>query len=64
MFVEVFNLFNQQDASGVTGTDYMWWGLQQPRPNDATYLNYGDVSDRSRYIGNPRITHMGIRLSF
>ena len=64
VFVEVFNLFNQQDAGGVTNSDYMWWGLQQPRPDDANYLNYGDFSDRSRYIGNPRITHVGIRLNF
>ena len=63
VFLEVFNLFNQKDALA-SGTDYMWWGLQRPRPNDANYLNYGDFQDRSRYVGDPRITHVGIRLRF
>ncbi len=63
VFLEVFNLFNQKDAFA-SGTDYMWWGLQAPRPNDANYLNYGDFQDRSRYIGEPRTTHVGIRMRF
>ena len=64
VFVEMFNVFNQRDAGSVARTDYMWWGLQQPRPDDANYQAYGDLQDRSRYIGNPRITHVGIRLNF
>ena len=64
VFVEMFNVFNQRDAGSVTRTDYMWWGLQQLRPDDANYQAYGDLQDRSRYIGNPRITHVGIRLNF
>ena len=63
IFLEVFNLFNQGDTTA-RGSDYMWWGLQRPRPDDPTYLEYGDTSDRSRFIGNPRTSHMGIRLRF
>ena len=63
VFFEVFNVFAQKDAS-VSGTDYMWYGLQKPRPNEDIYKQHGDPNDRSRYIGNPRTTHMGIRLSF
>ena len=35
-----------------------------PKPNDANYLTYGDFEDRSRFIGSPRESHVGIRLSF
>ena len=50
VFVEMFNVFNQRDAGSVHRTDYMWWGLQQLRPDDANYQAYGDLQDRSRYI--------------
>jgi hypothetical protein len=63
LFIEVFNLFNQKDTNA-TGTDYMWWGLQTPRPDDANYLRYGDFQDRTRYLGSPRQWHTGIRMSF
>ena len=63
LFVEVFNLFNQQDALA-SGSDYMWWGLHSPRPNDANYLKYGDFQDRTRFVGDPRTSHVGIRLRF
>jgi hypothetical protein len=63
VFLEVFNLFAQKDANA-RGQDYMWWGLQQPRPDDENYVDYGDANDRSRYIGNPRTSHVGLRFSF
>ncbi len=63
LFVEVLNLFDQKDASA-SGTSYMYYGLQIPPPDDAAYLEFGDVSDRSRYLGSPRESHVGIRLSF
>lgn len=63
LFVEVFNLFNQKDPLA-SGSDYMWWGLQAPRPDDANYLQYGDSQDRTRYIDNPRISHVGVRFHF
>ena len=63
LFVEVLNLFNQKDA-GASGVNYMYYGLQIPPPDDASYQEFGDVSDRSRYLGSPRESHVGIRLSF
>ena len=63
LFLEVTNLFDQKDA-GASGLHYMYFGLQGPAPDDATYLQYGDTSDRSRYLGSPRVTHVGMRLSF
>jgi len=63
LFVEAFNLFNQKDAIA-SGSDYMWWGLQAPRPDDANYLRYGDSQDRTRYLDSPRISYVGVRLHF
>jgi hypothetical protein len=63
LFLEVFNLFNQKDASSSL-SEYGWWGLLLPYPNDDNYLTYGDASDRSRYMGSPRQGHVGIRLKF
>ncbi len=64
LFLEVFNLFDQKDAGSVGSTDYMWWGIIGPKPDDGNYLNYGDFQERSRFIGSPRETHVGLRLSF
>ncbi len=70
LFFEAFNLFQQRDAQvqlyGSTTTGpYMWWGLgSAPGPDDANYLKYGDPRDRERYRGDPRVTHLGIRLRF
>ncbi len=64
LFLEVFNLFDQKDAGSVGRTEYMWWGIEGPKPDDANYLKYGDFQDRSRFIGSPRETHVGLRLSF
>ncbi len=63
LYVEVSNLFDQKDARA-TNEDYMWWGLQTPKPNDDAYLTYGDVSDRTRFLDRPRESHVGIRVIF
>ncbi len=63
LFLEVFNLFDQRDASSSV-EDYMWWGLLGPKPDDNNYLTYGDLSDRSRFLDRPRESHVGVRLRF
>jgi hypothetical protein len=63
LYLEAFNVFNQKDSVS-SGFDYIQWGLQAPRPNDPDYLKYGDLSDRSRYYGNPREMVFGIRANF
>jgi outer membrane receptor protein involved in Fe transport len=61
VFVEVRNLFNQQDDAD-TSDDWMRWGLQLPRPNNTDFLQYGDP-DLS-YVRAPRQTNLGVRFSF
>jgi hypothetical protein len=64
-YVEVFNLFNQQDSSvPFSYPDYVRWGLNTPRPNDATYLQYGDYNELTRYTGKPREIGVGIKVNF
>ena len=64
-YVEVFNLFNQQD-SPVAGSypDFVRWGLNVPRPNDQDYLTYGDYNELTRYYGKPREAGVGLRINF
>lgn len=68
-FLEVSNLFNQQDynlsaVSSSAGNDYYQYGLDLPRPTSPTYNSFGDTLDRTRYAGAPRETFTGLRLSF
>ena len=64
-YIEVLNLFNQQDSLvPFNRPDYNRWGLNQPRPNDANFLAYGDYNELTRYVGTPRQTAMGIKVNF
>lgn len=75
-YVEVFNLFNQRDSEiPFNYPDYVEWGLNLPRPDDATFQQYGDYNELSRYEppanqpdartpAPPRQINMGIRLNF
>jgi hypothetical protein len=64
-YVEVFNLFNQQDSPVPNNyPDYARWGLNVPRPDDATYLQYGDYNELTRYYGKPRELGVGMRVNF
>ena len=64
LYVNVRNLFNQRDLQPRPGTD--WWknGLELPRPDSATYQQFGDTGELTRYTGFPREVEVGIRLAF
>ena len=63
LYMEIRNLFNQQDDSSYNTTDWSNWGLQTARPDNSDFTMYGDLSDRSFY-GDPRRVEMGLRASF
>jgi len=60
-YLDIRNLFNQKLVT-TTSSDYIRWGLSQPRPDNEEYLQYGDYTQHS-YAGSPRYVRMGIRLS-
>ena len=63
-FVDVRNLFNQKDRTGPpNSTDYTYWGLENPRPDDTNYVKYGDVNDRN-FAAFPRRWNMGMRFNW
>ncbi len=65
LFLEVKNLFNQQDLSRFENTfDWYQWGVALPRVDSADYKTYGDPWDLVRYGGTPQQIGMGVRLSF
>lgn len=65
VYVEVFNLFNQKDSTvPFNYPDYVRWGLNEPRPDDANFVAYGDYNELSRYVGSPRETAVGIKVNF
>ena len=64
-YIEVLNLFNQQDSRiPFSYTDYVRWGMNTPRPDDADYEEYGDYNELTRYLGRPREVAVGLRVSF
>ncbi|MBN1350061.1 TonB-dependent receptor [candidate division KSB1 bacterium] len=60
-FLDIRNLFNQKLVT-TTSSDYIRWGLHQPRPDNEEFLKYGDYTQHS-YAGSPRYVRMGLRLS-
>jgi hypothetical protein len=64
LFVDIRNLFNQQDRTSPPAvTDYFFYGLEDPRPDDAAYLRYGDINDRN-YAHFPRRWNVGMRINW
>lgn len=64
VFLDVRNLFNQKDRTSPTNrNDYTYYGVDGPRPTDSTYLQYGDVRDRT-YAHTPRLTQVGVRFNW
>ena len=64
VFLDIRNLFNQKDRTSPTNrNDYTYYGVDGPRPTDSTYLQYGDVRDRS-YASTPRLTQVGVRFNW
>jgi len=64
LFVDVRNLFNQQDRIfPPNSTDYFFWGLNDPRPDETNYVKYGDVNDRN-YANFPRRWNVGMRFNW
>lgn len=64
LFVDIRNLFNQQDRTSPPAvTDYFFYGFEDPRPDDAAYLKYGDINDRN-YAHFPRRWNVGIRVNW
>ena len=70
-YIEVFNLFNQQDLRNDGGFksifgpgNYIRWGMEKPRPDNEEYLKYGDFKVYSRYYGSPREVKLGVRATF
>jgi hypothetical protein len=64
-YLEVMNLYNQQDSHVPSNyPDYVRWGINAPRPNDADYQAYGDYGELTRYRGNPRQVAVGIKINF
>ena len=64
-YVEVYNMWNQQDSTiPYSYPDYARWGLNQPRPNDTNYLEYGDYNELFRYTGKPREWGVGLKANF
>ena len=64
VFLDIRNLFNQQDRTSPTNrNDYTYYGVDGPRPTDSTYLQYGDVRDRT-YAHTPRLTQVGVRFNW
>ena len=64
LFLDVRNLFNQKDRTSPTNrNDYTYYGVDGPRPTDSTYLQYGDVRDRT-YAHTPRLTQVGVRFNW
>jgi|SaaInl7_150m_RNA_FD_contig_101_164414_length_7673_multi_12_in_0_out_0_2 hypothetical protein len=64
-YIEVLNLFNQQDSRiPFNYADYVRWGMNTPRPDDADYATYGDYNELTRYLGRPREVAVGLRVSF
>jgi hypothetical protein len=61
-FVEVRNLFNDRSDPD-SGPDYVRWGLQTPRPDDANFLKYGDPTE-ANYVYPPRQVNLGVRVTF
>jgi|TARA_B100001079_G_C16411079_1_gene516527 outer membrane receptor protein involved in Fe transport len=65
LFVQVSNLFNQRDVRGGGSVpEYIRWGLDKPRPDNAQYIEFGDFDVYSRYHGAPREIKIGLRSSF
>lgn len=64
VFLDIRNLFNQKDRTSPTNrNDYTYYGVDGPRPTDSTYLQYGDVRDRT-YAHTPRLTQVGVRFNW
>jgi hypothetical protein len=65
LFLDVRNIFNQQDrTSPANAADYTYYGNEGPRINDANYQQYGDANDRTAYAATPRLTQVGLRLTW
>ena len=64
-YVEVFNLFDQKDSTiPYNYPDYVRWGLNEPRPDDASFQEYGDYNELDRFVGSPREVGLGFKLNF
>ncbi len=64
VFLDVRNLFNQQDRTNPTSSsDYTYFGIVGSKPDNPIYLSYGDARDRI-YAHTPRLTHIGVRLAW
>ncbi|MCZ6633873.1 MAG: TonB-dependent receptor [bacterium] len=65
-FLEVRNLFGQQDDTG-TGFRWIQYGLQKPPPGDKKFDTIGDITELTRYnggLGRPRTIVAGARFKF
>jgi len=64
VFIDIRNLFNQRDrVTPPSSTDYLFYGFDQPRPDDPNYLKYGDINDRN-YAHFPRRWNVGMRVNW
>lgn len=64
-YVEIFNMFDQKDSTiPYNYPDYVRWGLNEPRPDDANYQLYGDYNELDRYVGSPREVGVGFKVNF
>ncbi|OGG53141.1 MAG: hypothetical protein A3F84_25270 [Candidatus Handelsmanbacteria bacterium RIFCSPLOWO2_12_FULL_64_10] len=64
VFVDIRNLFNQQDRySPTNASDWTYYGIQGPRPDDQNYQKYGDARDRT-YTPGPRQVQIGLRMNW
>ncbi len=65
LYVDVMNIFNQQDAREVNSrTEYIKYGLLTAKPNNRYFVKYGDTGELYRYFGNPRSVRVGVRVQF
>ncbi len=64
LFLDMRNMFNQQDRTSPTNsTDYTYYGIRNPRPDDPNYVKYGDARDRV-YAAAPRLVQVGLRMNW
>jgi hypothetical protein len=64
LFLDIRNLFNQHDRDYPTNpSDYTYYGIETPRPDDANYQKYGDSRDRN-YTPGPRQVQIGLRMNW
>lgn len=65
LYIDVMNIFNQQDAQSVSSeTEYVKYGLITANPTNTFYRKYGDTGELWRYYDAPRRVSVGARIQF